>query len=111
MTQLTINFDSAQSARDDAIARVDQRAEREDTWDTHAVGEWIVAYLRRHGPCGSEVLTMRAKAAGHVPHDDRAFGSVYMRLAREGRIEKEGLQGPRSRGHAACGGYVWRVTE
>lgn len=105
------DLSEAAAARDDAIAAVETRAEREDSWDSHAVGEWVLAYLRRHGSCGSEHLTLAAKEAGHVPHDDRAFGAVYMRLARAGLIEKRGVQGARSRGHAAHGGFVWGVKE
>lgn len=101
----------AEQLRDTAIAAVEQRAEQEDAWDSDAVADFVLNFLRTNGPSGSEAITYAAKEAGHVPHDDRAFGSVYMRLAKSGQIVKQGLQERRARGHASRGGYVWGVTQ
>ncbi len=63
-------------------------------------------YLRKHGPASSEALTDACKDMGHVPHDDRAFGAVYQRLSREGRIKRHGIC-QRRKGHSTSGGNIW----
>lgn len=110
MEQHQLDFDFASRERDAAIAAVSERAEQEDTWDAEAVAEWVLGYLRQYGPTGSEAITLAAKRAGHVPHDDRAFGGIYSRLVRRKLIEKRGMQMQRTRGHLTHGGFVWAAT-
>lgn len=97
------------------------RAERDEVLDRveASVGEDFLAqaeafalvYLR-DWPQGlpAECLTNACKAAGIVPRDDRAFGPVYMRLARAGRIEKAGACS-RTKGHGTAGGNLWRLVQ
>ena len=47
-----------------------------------------------------EDITDACKAAGIVPHEDRAFGPVYLALARQGAIVRVGYMA-RRRGHGA----------
>lgn len=69
---------------------------------------FVLDYLRLNGPTPGEVVTDACKAAGIKPHDDRAFGAVYITLARDGLIEKCGVC-VRKKGHGTSGGNVWRV--
>jgi len=70
--------------------------------------EHIVAYLKANGSASGEDLTDSCKAADIVPHNDKAFGPVYMSLSRAGVIEKDMSTppGPRRKGH--CSGVAWR---
>jgi hypothetical protein len=60
-------------------------------WDAQAACEFVLDYLRRHGPTASEAIVDAAVDAGHKPHDSRAFGYVFRVLASEGRIAKCGF--------------------
>ena len=66
-------------------------------------GSWTDS-ARRLG----EHITDACKRAGIQPHDDRAFGPVYMTLARQKRIEKIGSV-RRERGHGTSGGNIWAL--
>ena len=66
-------------------------------------------YLSIYGPTAGEVLTLACKTYGIVPPDDRAFGAVYLGLARAGQIKKVGTV-PRMRGHKTAGGNVWSLV-
>lgn len=93
--------------RDDAMARVSSKAEDvRPNFRDDATG-YILYHLEKHGPTTGEALTLACKAAGIVPHDDRAFGPVYMQLSKRGLIEKVGTV-KRTRGHGTSGGNVWR---
>lgn len=94
--------------RDDAMRQVAQHAEeaRRD-FHRHAT-VFVVRYLEAHGPTAGEALTAACKVEGITPHDDRAFGSIYMTLARRGIIEKTGTV-RRERGHGTAGGNVWAL--
>lgn len=67
---------------------------------------FVLAHLETHGPTSGEELTRQCRDAGLVPHDDRAFGPVYMALSRRGQIVKVGYA-PRERGHGTAGGHIW----
>ena len=97
-------------ARDEAMARVSAKAE------THSPGFGVLAegfvlhYLAEHGPTPGELVNLACKQSGIAPpHDDRAFGSVYMRLSKRGRIVKVGSV-KRRRGHNTEGGIVWALA-
>lgn len=92
--------------RDAAMSRVQAKA-GENFGRT--ASEFILSYLRQHGATSGEDITDACKAAGIKPHDDRAFGPVYMSLSRKGIIRKAGMV-PRRKGHATAGGYVWELN-
>ena len=92
--------------RDAALKQIAQAAEdRRAEFHSDACA-CVLAYLETHGPTSGETLTIACKDAGIVPHDDRAFGPVYMALARSGAIVKVG-DAVRRRGHGTSGGNVW----
>lgn len=68
----------------------------------------VVAVLAGQGDVSGEDLTNSCKAAGIVPHDDRAFGAVYAWLVRTGQIRCVGMVA-RKKGHGTSGGRVWRL--
>jgi hypothetical protein len=45
--------------------------------------EYVLAYLREHGPTPAEQITDAARAAGAVPSEYRGFGIVFHQLFRE----------------------------
>lgn len=70
----------------------------------------VLMYLKEHGPTAGEDLTDACHRAGIVPHSDKAFGNVYLRLSRRGLIQKCGTVA-RKRGHMTAGGNVWGLKE
>lgn len=95
--------------RDDAIARVTARAEAARPGFVDEACAWVLDYLADCGPTSGEHLTAYCKARGIRPPDDRAFGAVYLRLVKQGRIEPCGTV-RRERGHGTAGGRIWRLT-
>lgn len=69
----------------------------------------VLAVLAGSGDTSGEVLTDSCKAAGIVPPDDRAFGSIYAWLVRTGQIRCVGMVA-RTKGHGTSGGRVWRLV-
>lgn len=104
MTQLTIY--AALAARGAALESVTTNA---GAVFVEQASRYVMAYLREYGPTPGEDLSEACVKVGIVPHDLKAFGQVYMRLSRAGKIEKCGMV-PRRRGHMTTGGNVWRVT-
>jgi hypothetical protein len=78
-------------------------------WDADGAANAVLAYLRAHGPTPGEVLVSAAGRA-HRPHDDRAFGAVFLKLSRAGLIEQAG-HAKRAKGHGTAGGVIWRLTQ
>lgn len=99
-------FEAVNAKRDRAVRQVSQHAGPSFLRDAQA---FIVRYLREHGETSGEELTVHCKNAGIAPHDDRAFGAVYLALARAGTIRKVG-QVKRRRGHNTSGGNVWGLV-
>lgn len=97
-------------ARDEALARVKEHAEQRRQRFTADAQAFVVRYLEQHGPTSGEALTLACKAAGLVPHDDRAYGPVYLGLCRRGVIEKVG-ECRRERGHGTGGGRIWQLRK
>lgn len=93
--------------RDAAMQQVSQAEERQQPGFTDVAGAFVLDYLTTHGPTSGEQLTVACKAAGHVPHDDRAFGPIYFGLVKRGLIEKAGIC-KRLKGHGTSGGNIWR---
>lgn len=104
LTASTAARDKWQRERDAALAQVEKNAGRAFAERARA---FVVDYLDRHAAASGEVITEACKRAGIRPHDDRAFGPVYMALSRAGLIEKCG-SAIRKRGHGCAGGNVWR---
>ncbi len=105
MEQLSI-VDSL-AARNEALGRVESHAGasfREQAED------FIVTYLRTHGPTAGETLTSACVASGIKPHDERAFGAILMSLSRNGKIIKVGTC-MRMKGHGTSGGNIWDLTQ
>lgn len=105
MEQLSIT-DSI-TARNEAMASVEAHAGapfREQAED------FIVTYLRTHGPTAGEALTSACVASGIKPHDERAFGAILMSLSRNGKIIKVGTC-MRMKGHGTSGGNIWDLTQ
>jgi hypothetical protein len=98
----------ATALRDDAMALVKDHAEDHRPGFHVLALDFVVAFLARFGPTPAEQLTAACKNAGIRPHDDRAFGPVYMVLARHKRIVKVGSV-RRERGHGTAGGNVWML--
>jgi hypothetical protein len=94
------------AARDRAVASVERNAGDDFT---AAACKFVLAHLRAHGDASSEQLTDACKAAGIVPHDDRAFGAVYAKLARARAVVRVGTS-IRHKGHGSIGGSLWRVA-
>lgn len=94
------------AARDTAIASVEEAAGPEFSV---AAAQVVLELLAGGESIPAEQLTDACKARGIVPHDDRAFGPVYLRLVRAGLIEPCGLCA-RRKGHHTAGGRIWRLT-
>lgn len=92
----------------EAAAACEANAERQG-WDSEAAGEFILCWLREHGPTAGELLVSEA-SKGNQPHDGRAFGPVFMRLSIRGLIEKCGYV-QRTKGHGTHGSLVWRLVD
>jgi hypothetical protein len=97
---------SWKAARDLAMAKVEENAGPEFA---QLARDFVIGYLSERGPATGESISLACKEAGIRPHDDRAFGPVYMKLQRDKLIEKCGLA-PRLRGHGTSGGNIWRIT-
>lgn len=96
-----------QATGQEAAAACEANAERQG-WDSEAAGEFILRWLREHGPTAGEVLVSEA-SKGNEPHDARCFGAVFLRLSRRGLIEKCGYT-QRTKGHGTFGGICWGLV-
>lgn len=88
--QHAIDFDAARLARDTAIQRAIDHADRvEPKWSEQAYA-FLDRYLRTHAQLTSE--DVRDAAAGEVPEPPnlRAWGGVFQRAARAGAIQRAG---------------------
>lgn len=97
---------TATNLRDQAIAKLDAANGEEFGRRSR---DFILAYLRCHGPTSGETLVIECKAAGIIPvRDDRAFGGAFLSLSRKKLIVKVG-DCKRARGHSGNGGVVWAI--
>jgi hypothetical protein len=85
-----------------------QEAAESRGWDSEAAGDFILAWLSRHGPTSGEVLVSEASKI-HTPHDGRAFGAVFLRLSKRRLIEKCG-HALRAKGRGTSGANIWRLV-
>lgn len=107
-----LNCDGRQGAleaRNAALESVADHAEQHDPGFAVAAESFALGYLTQYGPTSGEIIVNACKAAGIVPHNDRAFGPVFLRLARSRRIVKAGYT-PRLKGHLAPGACIWRLA-
>jgi hypothetical protein len=74
-------------------------------WDSDAATACILEELS-HGDAPAERLVDRCKACGYVPHDDRAFGALFVKLSRAGKIVSVGFVKRRN----GSPQNVWRLT-
>ena len=84
-------------------------AERDEPGFAERAQRFVVAYLGQHGRASSEDITDACKAAGIVPREDRAFGSVYQVLNRRKQIAFAGYC-ERRKGHGTAGGRLWELA-
>jgi hypothetical protein len=95
---------------DKPAAACTAKAARVAGFDTAKAKETVLAALRRSSvPLTGEQLVDHCVQAGIVPHDQRAFGSVFAGLARDGLIESAGFT-TRTKGHGTGGARLWRVA-
>jgi hypothetical protein len=97
-------------ARDAAMEIVESNANEAMPDFSVLAADFIVKHLQSVESAPGEDLTEACKKAGIIPHDDRAFGPVYMRLSRDKKIEKAGSCA-RRRGHGTSGGIIWRLSQ
>lgn len=101
---------TARAAGGRAMQLAADRAARDDGTFGPRAQAFVLEYLSRHGATSGEDLTDACKATGIAPKDDRAFGTVYMLLSRQGLIEPVGFC-DRRKGHGTSGGRVWRLVK
>ena len=92
----------------DGMERCAEKAEAVTSFDV-SLAQAHVLDLLKEGPKTGEMLVWLCKDAGHVPHDDRAYGTVFAGLSRRGLIKKIGYT-TRHRGHGTSGAIVWALT-
>lgn len=101
-------FDFALRERDRAMEVVEENAEEVFPGFKELAAVEILRRLAT-GEATGEDLTDHCRKLGIVPHNDRAFGPVMMRLMRSGKIIKAGY-GPRRKGHGAPGATLWKLA-
>lgn len=116
IVKLKISRAALEKAHARAIALGEARAMRSGSIaDRHCPGfvwkaqQVALRFLKVVGQASSEEITDVVKSCGLVPHDDRAFGAVYMGLARSEQIRVVG-QCHRRKGHGTSGGRVWALV-
>ena len=105
----TISPEQSRAAGQDAAGRAEQHAALSMPTFSLRARTHVLTVLAGRGDASGEELTDSCKAAGVVPPDDRAFGSVYAWLARTGQIRCVGMVS-RAKGHGTSGGRVWRLV-
>lgn len=86
------------------------KAVRVTGFDTGAAKAAIIDALTKAGRAMTgEELVDHCQRIGLVPHDSRAFGSVFQSLARDKQIVSVGFAA-RRKGHGTAGARLWRYT-
>jgi hypothetical protein len=79
-------------------------------FDTGAARAAILEALGRSGRAMTgEELVDHCQRLGLVPHDARAFGSVFKKLANDKQIVAVGFAA-RRKGHGTAGARLWKAT-
>lgn len=112
--QYPFDFDTPPAEQARAVGQVaadnaEQRAEHREPGFSERAAKHILFSLSHLIEASGEALTDLCKRDGITPPDDRAFGGVYARLVREGRIRCVGFVS-RAKGHGTAGGRVWRLA-
>jgi hypothetical protein len=98
-------FDDARRKRDEGMDKVERNAGV--TFST-AASLFIIEYLSSNPPTSCEVIVNACKKKGIIPHNDHAFGPVFLKLFRRGDIQKAGMT-KRFKGHCAPGANIWTI--
>jgi len=86
------------------------KAVRVARFDTQAARDAILDALTRSGrPMTGEELVDHCQRLGLVPHDARAFGSVFRGLSEKRLIVSVGFAA-RRKGHGTAGARLWRAS-
>lgn len=105
----TMDLFSAREEGERAAQACVAKAERVTEFDGERAREFVLAHLGAHGAQSGELIVNAAKKAGHIPHDDRAFGAVFGVLSRRSRIRVVGTC-DRAKGHGTAGARVWALV-
>lgn len=100
-------FAAARPRLPPAAAACTAKAERAG-FDTAAAKAAVLELLADGRARSGEEIVDHCLRLGLVPHDSRAFGSVFARLAQAGAIEAVGYC-ERKKGNGTAGGRMWRV--
>jgi hypothetical protein len=93
-----------------AAAACTAKAVRVAGFDTDAARAAILEALAASGRAMTgEELVDHCQRLGLVPHDARAFGSVFAGLAKNNKIVSVGFAA-RRKGHGTAGARLWRST-
>lgn len=98
-------FDDARQKRDEGMDRVERNAGDEFAAQARF---FILDYLASNPPTSCEVIVNACKKTGVIPHNDHAFGPVFLKLFRNGVIIKAGMT-KRFKGHCAPGANIWTL--
>lgn len=102
-------FAAAKACGRSAAEACTAKAERGGFDTESARAEILRALTASARPMTGEELVDHCQRLGMVPHDSRAFGSVFGTLARRGLIEAVGFAA-RRKGHGTAGARLWRAT-
>ena len=93
-----------------AAAACTAKAVRVAGFDTEAARAAILEALTKSGRAMTgEELVDHCQRVGLVPHDARAFGSVFKKLANDKQIVAVGFAA-RRKGHGTAGARLWKST-
>jgi hypothetical protein len=85
------------------------KAERTTEFCSAVAKAAVLDLLADGRPRSGEEIVDHCLRLGIVPHDQRAFGSVFARLRQQGAIEAVGFC-ERKKGNGTSGARVWRIT-
>lgn len=108
MNQITLDFQSAREAGEQAATACLTKAQRSDPEFSAKATAAILAHLRAVGQASGEVLVDVAIAHGARCADSRAFGSVFSGLLRKNLICVTGYA-PRTKGHGCMGAKIYAI--
>ena len=106
---MQLTLDDAINAGQAGMAISLERAEKRDPDFSKKAEAAMLRHLVACFSASGEELVDVARAHGAIPHDDRAFGSVFQSMARRGLIRTVGFC-LRKKGHMGAGGRVWGLV-
>ena len=77
-------------------------------WDREGATAFVLTYLGTHGATLGETIVAAAMES-FPTHDARAYGAIFSKLSRQGKIRKVSYA-TRTKGHGAPG-IVWEAVE